>query len=98
MDNVRKVVRVLEAKLAVLDLTWNTAKGALQQQDAKECRNIANAAEKKLAEIRELVTEVQEGKIIAGEEVGRVEQWGTEIREKIQEFVLKFTVVSAFDI
>ena len=96
MDNVRKVVRVLEAKLAVLDLTWNTAEGALQQQDAKECRNIANAAEKKLAEIRELVTEVQEGKIIAGEEVGRVEQWGTEIREKIQEFVLKFTVVSDF--
>ena len=93
MDNVRKVLRVLEAKLAVLQLSWNSAEVVLQHRDIGECKNIVSSFEKKLAEIRELV---QEGKIIAGEDVARVEQWGADTRGTIHEFVQKFALVSDF--
>ena len=67
--DVRKAVRSLEAKLAVLNLNWITSEHALEERDVQGCKNQMNLAEKKFSEIREMISDIQEGRIIAGEDL-----------------------------
>ena len=94
--DVRKAVKSLEAKLAVLNLSWSSSERALEEKDVKECRNQLNLSEKKFAEIRELITNIQEGKVIAGEDLALVETWGVDTRESLHEYVRKYEQLSNF--
>ena len=94
--DVRKAVRSLEAKLAVLNLNWNTSENALEERDVQECKNQMNLAEKKFSEIRELIADIQEGRIIAGEDLNHIEQWGIDTRDILQQHVLKYGAISNF--
>ena len=89
-------MKSLEAKLAVLNLSWSSSERALEEKDVKECRNQLNLSEKKFAEIRELITNIQEGKVIAGEDLALVETWGVDTRESLHEYVRKYEQLSNF--
>ena len=72
--DIRKAVKALEAKLALLDLTWHSSENALEGRDVQECKNQLSLAEKKFSEVRELIQDLQEGKIIAGEDLNHIEE------------------------
>ena len=94
--DVRKALKSLEAKLAVLNLSWGSSERALEERDVKECKNQLNLSEKKFAEIRVLITDIQEGKVIAGEDLSLIDQWGIDTRESLQEYVRKYEQLSNF--
>ena len=94
--DIRKSLKTLEAKLALLDLTWTPSETALEERDVQECRNQLNLAEKKFSQIRELIQDIQEGKIIAGEDLNHIEQWGIDSRNILQQHVRKYDQLSEF--
>ena len=94
--DIRKAVKALEAKLALLDLTWHSSENALEGRDVQECKNQLSLAEKKFSEVRELIQDIQEGKIIAGEDLNHIEQWGIDTRNILQQHVRKYGQLSHF--
>ena len=94
--NLEDTVKAIEAKLSVLSLSWRTSERSLQEKNKRDCEKHFEASERKVEEIRGLITSAQEEKLIAGEGVQEVDLWGVENHAKLQAFVEKFRALSEF--
>ena len=87
MEDVDNLVKVVNAKLGVLELTRKLIEASLDNDaildNSREIERKLRSREEKKDEVNELILKVQELKLLAGEDVGEVESWGNEIVEKV---------------
>ena len=85
--DVPALEKTLNAKLKVIELTKKSCEKALGDRNIRECERKLSVVETKLTELINLKTQIQEAKLINDVAKPEVEEWGTEIDEKLAAYI-----------
>ena len=93
---LEKIIKTVTAKIGVLEITRKSAERSLEKGDERDCERKLLASEEKISEIHELKLKVEEEKLVAGESLEDVENWGDELNEKLQIYEETVVKISSF--
>ena len=82
-------IELIKAKLGVLELTRKQIEAKLvdkicPNENQREMEKTFKSRKVKIDEIYELILNVQEEKLVAGESIEDVELWGNEVTERLK--------------
>ena len=86
----------ITAKIGVLEITRKSAERSLEKGDERDCERKLLASEEKISEIHELKLKVEEEKLVAGDSLEDVENWGDELNEKLKIYEDTVVKISSF--